>query len=42
LLLAHNGVEANQARSNGVTPLYGASYNGHTEVVELLLAHDGV
>ena len=42
LLLAHDGVDVNQALENGVTPLVLASENGHADVVKMLLAQDGV
>jgi len=41
-LLAAPGVDVNQAKTNGQTPLYGASYGGHTEVVKALLAAPGI
>ena len=41
-LLAKQGVDVNQARDNGATPLYIASHNGHSEVVTILLAKQGV
>ena len=38
MLLAKQGVDVNQAKNNGVTPLYMASLQGHSEVVSMLLA----
>ena len=42
MLLAKQGVNVNQARNNGATPLFIASQNGHAEVVSMLLAKQGV
>ena len=42
MLLAKQGVDVNQAKNNGSTPLYIASRNGHTELVKLLLAAPGI
>jgi ankyrin repeat protein len=37
LILQKEGIDINQADTNGYTPLYLAAKNGHTKVVELLL-----
>ena len=38
MLLAKEGVDVNQTKNRGVTPLLIASQNGHAEVVSMLLA----
>ena len=42
MLLAKRGVDVNQAKNNGCTPLFIASQKGHSEVVSMLLAKQGV
>ena len=42
MLLAKQGVDVNQARDDGCTPLFMASQEGHSEVVSMLLAKQGV
>ena len=36
--LLDSGAEVNKADGGGNTPLHGAAYHGHTDVVQLLLA----
>ena len=38
-LLLEKGAYINEVQSTGSTPLHGAAYYGHTEIVELLLQH---
>ena len=40
--LCTNGIQVNQANENGTTPLNIACQNGHSKVVEILLAVDGI
>ena len=40
LLLDKEGIDVNQAKNNGVTPLFMASQKGHAECVSLLLAKE--
>ena len=42
MLLAKQGVDVNQAKNNGATPLFIASWGGHSEVVSMLLVKQGV
>ena len=42
MLLAEQGVDVNQARDNGCTPLFVASEKGHSEVVSMLLVKQDV
>ena len=41
-LLSRDGIDINQAKKNGVTPLYIACQNGHLDVVNALLSTDGI
>ena len=42
MLLAKQGIDVNQAMNDGRTPLFMASWKGHSEVVSMLLAKQGV
>jgi ankyrin repeat protein len=41
-LLKQNRIDINQARYDGVTPLYIACQNGHLDVVDRLLKQNGI
>jgi ankyrin repeat protein len=41
-LLRQNGIDINQARYDGVTPLYIACQVGHLDVVDRLLRQNGI
>ena len=42
MLLAKQGVDVNQAKNIGCTPLFIASHEGHSEVVSMLLVTQGI